>query len=120
MTALRELLRATETTEPPCRGSQAIISDDHEVRLGAAELYCTDCPLVAPCAAAGADQTGGVWGGVDRGARRPRSLGVITYWTPAEDHIAMCASTADAARALGRTPGAVMARRTRLRRKGAA
>lgn len=70
---------ATKGQRPRC-GDPAThelwVSDQRAERETAA-AWCSGCPLLDVCAAAGAAEVFGVWGGVDRTPRpgRPRKVG---------------------------------------------
>lgn len=49
----------------PCEGRDEWLSEDSADRETAARL-CTDCPVWAACDAAAADESWGVWAGLDR------------------------------------------------------
>ena len=49
----------------PCAGSTRWIDDDVTIRAEAAE-ECSGCSIISQCAAAGALEQFGVWGGIDR------------------------------------------------------
>ncbi len=64
-------LLARDRRPPCCDGSGRWLSDDEAVRAQATE-ECGGCPLMEPCRAAGAEQSWGVWGGVDVSVRPTR------------------------------------------------
>ena len=73
MTPAEELTRAlldlaTNGERPRCGDPETHalwLSDDHEERKLAA-TWCDGCPILQPCAEAGAAEAFGVWGAVDR------------------------------------------------------
>lgn len=66
--ALAELLRDLDDDgrRVPCAGSDRPISEDPDEREFVALAWCPSCPALAACLAAGASESHGVWGGVDR------------------------------------------------------
>lgn len=63
---------ADEGRRPTCSTDpERWISDDRAER-GAAARECAGCPVIEPCAASGADEPFGIWGGIDRTPRPGR------------------------------------------------
>ncbi|MHA6512002.1 hypothetical protein [Tessaracoccus sp. Z1128] len=62
--ALRQAL--DERTPPRCAGRDEPYSDDEQVRAMVAADWCPSCPIHDACREAGAYETTGVWGSVDR------------------------------------------------------
>lgn len=59
----------------PCHNNPAVLSDDIDTRLDAANALCPDCPVLAACRTAGAFEDFGIWGGIDRTSHPKKSGG---------------------------------------------